>query len=155
MKLGPALYPPPVLSGVRDRNQFRGSTFHRWLAVDACALLCCRFLWWVGSDVRRQVLIKPSHLAPLRQGFFRAAGSALRHRNQLLGSKFCRGLPPNSGARLLVIDPLLVRSDVRRQAPLRRLSPARVGGFFLCEGPPCAQPIARLRFESVGLPLRS
>src|SRR6476646_3417400 len=69
-------------------------------------------------------------LSPLRQGFFRAAGSALRHRNQLLGSKFCRGLPPNSGARLLVIDPLLVRSDVRRQAPLRRLSPARVGGFF-------------------------
>jgi hypothetical protein len=32
------LYPPPILSGVRDRNQFRGSTFHRWLAVDACAL---------------------------------------------------------------------------------------------------------------------
>ena len=133
MKLGPALYPPPVLSGVRDRNQFRGSTFHRWLAVDACALLCCRFLWWVGSDVRRQVLIKPSHLAPLRQGFFRAAGSALRHRNQLLGSKFCRGLPPNSGARLLVIDPHCWWARTSGgKSPLRRLSPALVAGLFFC-----------------------
>ena len=78
----------------------------------------------------------PHTLAPLRRGFFRTAGSALRHRNQLLGSKFCRGLPPNSGARLLVIDPLLVRSDVRRQAPLRRLSPATWGAFFLRRAEP-------------------
>jgi len=50
--------------------------------------------------------------------------------NQLRGSTFRGGLPPNAGARLLVIDRFVGGLGSGGKAPLSRLSPASVRGFF-------------------------
>ena len=70
--------------------------------------------------------------------------------------RFMGGLPPNSGARLLVIDPHCWWARTSGgKSPLRRLSPALVAGLFFLRPPPlCNRASAGCAIDAAGLSAR-
>ena len=111
-----------------------------------------RILPVLGSVRPLAILVKPSHLAPLRRSFFCVVVSAFRQETNGSARRLVDGLPPmlSPFPRYIVLCGL----DGRRQVPLEaQLSPALTGGAFSVRrvGFPTQQQMASRPVDAAGL----